>query len=44
MGGATTAGQSNPRSGMISSNALIKSHQHIGGIGANNNIYNNMNN
>ena len=45
-GGPATAGQNNTRNGMISSNALIKSHQQIGGVGptANGHIYNNVNN
>ena len=46
MGGPATAGQNNTRNGLVSSNALIKSHQHVGGIGpaTSNNIYSNMSN
>ena len=46
MNGATAGGQNNTRNGLISSNALIKSQQHIGGVGpaAGNNIYSNMHN
>lgn len=46
MNGATAAGQNNTRNGLISSNALIKSQQHLAGVGpaAGNNIYSNMHN